>query len=215
MSKTQRFVVCLSILLLTGCATKMKLTQTGFLTDYDQLVQSDSTKGMRIYKNDAVNIKETYKKIMIAPVEIRLAPQAQAKFSEEDQQKLTTYFYESLKTRLAKQFELTEEAGPGVLLLRTAITDLLPNKVYLNLHWSTTLLGGGIGGASIEAELVDAQSKERVLAFIDAKKGKKLNYTKGLTKWGHTKEVLDKWADILVKNLDELQTEPKKLAESH
>jgi len=94
-----------------------------------------------------------------------------------------------------------------VLLLRTAVTDILPNKVYLNLHWSTTLIGGGIGGASLEAELVDSLNGERMLAFVDARKGRKLNYTKGLTKWGHTKEVLGMWADHIVKNLDDLKEE--------
>ena len=93
------------------------------------------------------------------------------------------------------------------MLFRTAITDILPNKVYLNLHWSTTLIGGGIGGASLEAELVDSLTGERMLAFVDARKGKKLNYTKGLTKWGHTKEVLGMWAKHMVKNLDELKSD--------
>jgi len=214
MTFAQKFVVCLSILFLCGCAAKMKLTQTGFLADYDQLVQSETFKGMRIYKNKAIDINKTYTKIIVAPVEIRLSPAAEKRFTAEEQEKLTTYFHESLQKKLAAGFELTQEPGPGVLLLRAAITDLLPNKVYLNLHWSTTLLGGGIGGASIEAELVDSESKERVLAFIDAKKGKKLKYTKGLTKWGHTKEVLDKWADILVENLNTLQEEPQTKAES-
>ena len=215
MTKTPPLVFLLSVLLLTGCATKMEVTHTGFLANYDQLVPSKTIKGMHIYKNEAVNIKETYSKIMIAPVEILLAPQAQEKFKDEEEQRLTAYFHESLEKKLSKQFELTDTAGPGVLLLRTAITDILPNKVYLNLHWSTTLIGAGIGGASIEAELIDTQSKERLLAFIDAKKGKKLKYTKGLSKWGHTKEVLDKWADILVENLSELEMAPEATAKGH
>lgn len=214
MLKTLTLLLTVSVVFLTGCASKMELTQTGFLSNYDQLVQSETVEGMRFYRNEAINIQKAYSKIMVAPVEIRLSPDADVKkFNEEEQAKLSTYFHDSLEEKLAKQFELTNEVGPGVLLLRTAITDVMPNKVYLNLHWSTTLLGGGIGGASIEAELIDAQSNERVLAFIDAKKGKRLKYTKGLSKWGHTKEVLDKWADILVENLSELESEPEKMVE--
>ena len=66
-----------------------------------------------------------------------------------------------------------------------------------------------VGTATMEAELVDSVTGERMLAFIDARKGKKLNYTKGLTKWGHTKEVLGMWADLMVQNLDQLKEEYK------
>ena len=69
------------------------------------------------------------------------------------------------KIRLSENFEIVDKPGRGVLLFRSAITDILPNKVYLNIHWSTTLIGGGIGGASLEAELVDSVTKERILSF--------------------------------------------------
>ena len=59
MTKAQQFVLFLSVLFLTGCAAKMELTHTGFLANYDQLVPSKTIKGMHIYKNEAVNIKET------------------------------------------------------------------------------------------------------------------------------------------------------------
>jgi hypothetical protein len=205
-----------SLLLCACAAKKVELTKSGFLNNYDQLQQDERVEGMMIYRNEAVDIAGRYAKVMIAPVVIQLDPgQKDAKLSEEDKQKLGDYFHEQLAAKLGNDYEITEERGEDVMLLRAAITDILANKVYLNLHWSTTLVGAGIGGASIEAELVDSMTGERILAFIDAMKGRRLDitepsklfptYTDGLTKWGHTKYALETWAEILVKNLEELK----------
>ena len=191
----------------TGCATKeVKLTETGFLSSYANLEADMDSQGMYVYKNPSVNIAEQYPKILIAPVQFQLDPTVEGNaIGDEDRDKLAEYFYDQLEEKLAKNHTLTDDPGEDTLLFRTAITGVVPNKVYLNLHWSTTLMGAGIGGASLEAELVDSLTGERMISFVDARKGKRLNYTKGLTKWGHTKEVLGIWADIMVSNLDKLR----------
>ncbi len=209
---------CLVVFSLTGCAIKqMELTESGFLSGYSGLEDYEELEGMRIYKNPDVNIVERYSKILVAPVEFKLDPTVKEhKMDFEDELKLSNYFHETLIEGLIINYDIADEPGEDVLLLRIAITDILPNKVYLNLHWATTLIGGGIGGASLEAELIDSLTGERMFSFIDARKGKKLNYTKGLTKWGHTQEVLGMWAKHIVKNLDDLKTEQliKELEES-
>ncbi|HQP10609.1 MAG TPA: DUF3313 domain-containing protein [Candidatus Omnitrophota bacterium] len=197
----------MAALFLAGCATKqLKLTETGFLSSYADLQADKESKGMYVFINPNVQIAENYDKIVIAPVQFELDPTVkQHAMTDEDQKKLADYFVGKLKERLAKNYTVTDQPGEGALLFRTAITDVLPNKVYLNLHWSTTLLGGGIGGAALEAELVDSITGDRIISFVDARKGRKLNYTKGLTKWGHTQEVLGIWADLMVENLDRLK----------
>lgn len=200
---------CVFVFSLTGCAVKeMKLTESGFLSGYSGLKEDEESGGMRVYKNPDVKIAERYSKILIAPVEFKLNPTLKEhEMKYEDRIKLSDYFYEKLFEGLIENYEIVYEPGDGVLLFRAAITDILPNKVYLNLHWSTTLIGAGIGGASLEAELVDSLSGERMIAFVDARKGRRLNYTKGLTKWGHSKEVLGIWANLMVQNLDQLKEE--------
>ena len=191
----------------TGCATKeVKLTETGFLSSYSDLEADTDSQGMYVYKNPGVKIAERYPKILIAPVQFKLDPTLKEnEITDEDREKLAKYFYEQLEEGLAENHIITDTPGDDVLLFRVAVTGVLPNKVYLNLHWSTTLIGAGIGGASLEAELVDSLTSERMISFVDARKGKRLNYTKGLTKWGHTKEVLGIWAGIMVTNLDKLR----------
>ncbi len=200
------FVNCFIVFSLMGCATKqLKFTETGFLSGYAGLQEDESLEGMRIYKNPDATIGEVYTKILIAPVQFKLNPSVKEHdLKYKDRLKLSDYFHEQLIEGLIKNYEIVDEPGDDVLLFRTAITDILPNKVYLNLHWSTTLIGAGIGGASLEAELVDSLTNEQVIVFVDARKGKKLKYTKGLTKWGHTKEVLELWAEVMVENLNQL-----------
>ncbi len=198
----------------TGCATKeVKLTETGFLSSYSDLEADMDSQGMYTYKNPSVKIAEQYSKILIAPVQFKFDSSVKAdKMTDEDRDQLADHFVEKLEEGLAENYMVADSPGEDVMLLRTAVTDILPNNVWLNIHWTTTLIGGGIGGASLEAELVDSLTGERMMSFIDARKGKKLtqkltvpNYAKGLTKWGHTKEVLKIWAEIIVANLDKLR----------
>ena len=202
------------IFALTGCAAKeVKLTETGFLSSYSDLEPDMDSQGMYVYKNPNVNIAERYSQILIAPVQFKLDSAVKADtISDEDRNKLADHFYQELKAGLEKKHTITDSPGEDVLLLRAAVTDILPNTVWLNIHWSTTLIGGGIGGASLEAELVDSITGERMMSFVDARKGKNItqkltvpNYAKGLTKWGHTKGVLKVWAEIIVENLDQLK----------
>jgi len=209
---------CFVVFSLTGCAVKeMKITESGFLSSYSNLVKDEELEGMRIYRNPNVNIGERYSKMLIAPVQFKLDPTVKEhEMDYKDRRKISDYFHEKLIEGLIDHYEIVDEPGEGVLLFRAAITDVLPNKVYLNAHWVTMLITreGGIGGASLEAELVDSVTNERILSFVDAKKGKTpikqpshlvKNYKSGLTKWGHTKLVLGNWAEIMVLNLNELR----------
>src|SRR3990167_366245 len=205
-----------ALMLFTGCARKqMQLTKSGFLSSYTDLQEDKEFDGMMVYRNPTVNIKERYSKVLIAPVKFKLDPTVTThQLDAEHQIQLADYFHERLREGLTKNYEITDTPGADALLLRTAITDILPSKVYLNLHWSTTLIGGGIGGASLEAELVDSVTGEQIMAFVDVGKGKTFlqdtqhlikNYKSGLTKWGHTKEVMGVWADVMAMNLNQLR----------
>lgn len=192
-----------ALFVLTGCATRqLEPTHSGFLNNYSGFTADAVFKGMRVCKNPERDIGALYSKVIIRPLQFKLSPAFKARqIAEDDRSKLADYFYGQLKEGLAKYYGIVDDPGEGVLVIRTAVTDILPNKVYLNLHWATTLVGAGIGGAAFEAEMVDSLTGERVMAFIDARKGKKLNYMKGLTKWGHTQEVLGVWADMMTTNL--------------
>ena len=58
------------------------------------------------------------------------------------------------------------------------------------------------------------EKAQQIMAFVDVRKGKTFlqepqhlikNYTSGLSKWGHTREVMGVWANLMVMNLDQLR----------
>ncbi len=66
------------------------------------------------------------------------------------------------------------------------------------------LSGVGLGGASMEAEAIDSQSGERVLAVIDSQMGNRLSIVPGLDPLGHAKQVIRRWVKRFVKRMDKV-----------
>ena len=187
--------IFLSSLLISGCAAK-KLKPAGFLDDYSHL-ESEKKQGLFVDRSKEADLA-SYKKLIIEPVAVHFTEDA--KGSEIDAATLnefTDFLYDQLTIALKGRFEIVEEPGEGVLLLRTAITDVIPSKIYLNLHWSTTATGLGVGGAAMEAEFVDSMTDARIIAVVDSRKGKRIKYFNGLSKWKHSKDVFQQWAKLL------------------
>ena len=197
-------VHCVILFAFIGCASrKVKLTETGFLSSYSDLRKTGDSGRMRVYRNPKAGIAQQYSKIIIAPVQFQLDQTVNAgKLNDEDQEQLAGYFHEQLKERLNKNYTITDSPGSDVLIIRSAITNIVPNIGVLNINMISLFSGSGLGGASLEAELVDSMTGERILAFVDARKGRK--FKKGFAKWGHTEEAMEFWADAIVVHLDNL-----------
>lgn len=188
--------VVLSVSIVSGCASK-KLKPVGFIHDYQNVIESDDRDGLFVDKTNIDKIS-SYKKIIIDPVVVVFSDDAKGlDVSEGQVRELSGFLNGELSKAFLERFEVVDAPGEGVLLLRTAITDVIPSKVYLNLHWSTTATGLGVGGAAMEAEFVDSVSKERILAVVDSRKGKRVKYFNGLSKWKHTQDVFKQWAKML------------------
>ena len=143
---------------------------------------------------------------------------------------LTDYFYEAIKKAVGDAYPMVTKAGPDVLRLRVAITDLVPNKPEASV---TSLVvpfawigdaGSGVakgevgstmftGEATIEMEVLDSVSSKQLAAHIETETGKKYNYTEGVakgvksylgaySKWKYTKQAMDDWALLLRQRLD-------------
>ncbi len=197
------------VVMLMGCATA-KTIETGFLNDYSKFEMSDKVPGLLVEKHPTKQISD-YSKFIVDPIEVRLTQESKGeKLDHEQVEKMAQGFHDEVVEALKANYEVVDAPGEGVLRIRTALTDIYPNKVYLNLHWSTTLSKHGIGGAAIEAEFVDTATGERVLGVVDARQGKPLKYTNGLSRWGHTKEVFDGWRDLLMKTLQDGKEESVK-----
>ncbi len=193
------FILC--GVLLAGCQST-KTAYSGFLGDYSGLRASSEYKGALEYKHPTLTLRD-YDKFMIDPILVHFAPNAKGTAIDPAKvKKLTDYAAEQLRESLSKRYRVVTAAGPGVLRLRVALTDIKKTTPAMNILPQTKLSGVGIGGASMEAEAIDSQSGERVLAVVDSGKGSFMAFKAGLEPFGHAKEVIGRWAERVVERVD-------------
>ena len=193
------FIAC--AINLTGCKST-ETAHSGFLGDYSGFRASSEHKGAMVYKHPTLTLAD-YDKFMIDPILVHFAANAKGTAIDPAKVKqLTDYMAERLRESLSKRYRVVSAAGPGVLRLRVALTDIEKTTPALNIHPGMKLSGVGVGGASMEAEAIDSESGERVLAVVDSGKGSFMAIKAGLESFGHAKEVIGKWAERLVKRVD-------------
>jgi len=198
------FMACVT-LFASGCAGLEATPTTGFLDSYEELESVDEDKELRVFKSDSLDPAQ-YHSFIVDSVSLTFDIEAKANEIEPEKiVELKSFFREQLIDVFSSRYTQVTTPGPGVLRVRTALTEMIANKVYLNLHWSTTLAGFGIGGASFEAEVVDSQTGERLASVVDTRRGKRIKYTKGLSKWGHTKDVFIQWSEVLAEQFGILE----------
>ena len=106
--------------------------------------------------------------------------------------------------------------GLQTLSLRAAIVDIVPGDPLLfaasNAPYAgtaTTIAGittgakFGRGSATIEVEIIDSVTRERIYCEIDENVGTKLEIVQGLTRWGHVELAVKQWAKRFGKFLED------------
>lgn len=191
---------------MTACASE-KAKQSGFLKNYEQLKPDLAVDGALRYVNPKIY---TYKKFMIDPIAVYFAPNAKGtRIDPEKLTELTRYFHSELTKRLSKNNRVVKNRGKGVARIRLAITDVEETDPALNILPTMKLTGAGLGGASMEGEIMDSVSGRRLGAIVESRTGNRLAMGAGLSKLGHAKQVIDYWINRLVTNLDKAQGKSK------
>ena len=186
--------------LLPGCEAQ-KPARSGFLDNYWQLTPNPEMDGALQYQNPTKQLDQ-YGRFMIDPIVVHFARQdQQTALDPAKLTKLTAFFRDHLVKSLFKRYRVVDQAGPGVLRLRIAITDIQKTDP-INLLPQAKLLGLGLGGASMEAEALDSQSGERVTAVVESRPGDRISLA-GLGEFDHAKLVIKYWIDRFVRRLDE------------
>lgn len=188
--------------LTSACATQ-QASYSGFLGDYSQLAPSPRVQGAMVYRHPQKPLA-SYQKFFLDPVVVHFSPDAEGTALDPAQLfELTSYFRTELSLGLSARGKLAPSPGPGVLRVRIALTDVKTTTPIMNIHPATKLSGLGLGGASMEAELVDSITGERIMAAVDSRPGSRLGLTQGLTKLGHAKEVIRFWVSRFLERIDE------------
>ena len=216
----QRLSVLLCIIVsFSGCAPKVEpINFSGFLTDYTSLRPSPDDSGAWSYRKPGVNFKE-YTHIILDPLVIW--PSQHSEYGGLDALtawKLALGFQESMTRALAGGYVIVKDPGPGVLRLRAALTDVLlerprvstPDQILplandLLIRASEKIYGMNAleGEAAIEVEILDTQSQERLVAYMEKRMSPEILLTRDKDSLGPVLEIFDYWGKKLRQRLDE------------
>jgi hypothetical protein len=191
-------LVCLMPLVgLCACGVQTK-TSNGFLSDYSKLQKNPRYEGSRIYSNPEASLKN-YSRFIVNPVQVRLSSLGTHRSADSKKlQEISQYAHEQFITALQSSgYPVVTNPGPGTLILRSALTEVAPSA----LKARSFLMNISLGGASIEAEFVDALSGEIVVAVMETQRGKITAV--GSNEYENAKNVIDRWAARLAQRLDE------------
>jgi len=107
-----------------------RLTQSGFLSDYARLRTVTWTEGIQCWRAPTADLRK-FDKVMIGRILVSLKPAKDGgtTLDPSDLKALTDYFNASLVAALKPNWQIADKAGPGVLVIRIALTDLVPTTV--------------------------------------------------------------------------------------
>ncbi len=174
-----------------GSAFSQDIQHSDFLTDYSQLARSsDTSMDYKYLVPGAEKRMPNYSAVMIDQPEIFIAPNSKYKGMKPDDMKaLADAFRTSMAQALAQDFMIVEQAGPNVLYLRFAISNLqLKKKRKGLLSYTPVGIVAGVAtsaltsditkkidlkGLTIEMEVLDSSSHEQLAALLETRSGKK------------------------------------------
>jgi Protein of unknown function (DUF3313) len=156
---------------------------------------------------------------------VTVFPSQDAEFkgiNPQDLAMLAEYFHDSAVKQLTEGgYQVVDKPGPGVARIRAAITHPVPVKPTMNTistfipqAWLLSAVTGKatgsnliVGEIGVKAEMLDAQSNERLRAAVAKQAGKKWppfsgESFAGANSWGQIQQAMDYWARKLRKLVD-------------
>ena len=218
------FFLLMTIALLSGCSNRLQIpdSKSGFLNDYHLFKPNPRMDNSWVRTNKNVTLKtlQSYKKITIAPVELWLDATKSTQLKDKcKQDALNAYFEQLLKDKLADKYQIVPKGTKDSLLIRLALTnleekspefevlDILPFRIVLNAGEATYRLATDqkavIGQASLEAEFVDTNTGNELVAVIINSKSDEMNVDDQASNIESIKAVLDGWVEQLTRALNE------------
>lgn len=204
--------LCIATLGMTGCASKVTQPDeySGFLSDYSQLKQAQSPSGAVVMRwVDPKLDLSRYNAAYIEPTQFYPKPHATAKIPESTLNGINAYYNQALKRELAKSLPLASAPGPGVIVVRAAITavsskteGLKPYEfVPVALVAAAVSTGTGIRDQETtlgtEAQFLDGATGKVIAQVVRKGTGKPLANDSQVMKADDVKSVIDGWASDL------------------
>jgi hypothetical protein len=208
-------LLALALVFAAACAARRMHEATdasGFLDDYSILRPGGRDEVALVYR-DPEAAWTSYDKVMFEPVTLwRSGAKSLDPVPEGDLLRLIADLEGAVRRRLGDGFELVEQARPGVLRIRLAITDARASDPVLDV-----LRGRGAGdvtagsgpvdpetrrfieGAQIEGEIRDAVSDRLLAAGVD---WRPREGAFPIDTWAEVDRALDFWAERVCARLE-------------
>jgi hypothetical protein len=218
-SRAAILLAAAALVAFSGCATTRQTRSVqphGFLEDYSMLRKGEKNEAQLIYINEDADFSQ-YNAALLESVTIWFTESTE-KLSVEDQQMLTDHLFGSIYDELDQAFEMVDKPGPKVLRIRAALTEAKGARVVgktvtsiiPQLRLLTTLAGVAtdtqvfVGKATIEVDITDSLSDERLAAAVDQRSGTKALRALG-GQWKDVNNAFDYWASRIRIKLVELR----------
>lgn len=202
-------IACVFSLTLAGCSSKVTQPEeySGFLGDYSRLKEEKSPSGADVMRWVDPGIEPgKYTRIYIEPTQLYPKPQPTVKIPQTTLSGITAYYDQALRREAGKSLPLATGPGPGVLVMRAAITavgskteGLKPYEVIpIALVAAAVSTASGIRDQETtlgtEAVFLDGGNNAVIAQVVRKGTGKPLSNESQVMKPDDVKGVIDGWA---------------------
>jgi hypothetical protein len=204
--------LCFATLAVVGCSSKTvdPKEYSGFLKDYSQLKEAKSPSGAEVMRwiDPKVDVRK-FTSVYIEPTQLYPKPQPTAKISQQTLNGITSYYDQALKREIGKDLPLATGPGPGVSVVRAAITAVSSSTEGLHAYEviPIALVAAAVSTASgirdqettlaTEAVFLDGANNKVVAQVVRKGTGKPLENDSQAMSTNDVKPVIDGWASDL------------------
>ncbi|MBC3375721.1 DUF3313 domain-containing protein [Pseudomonas sp. SWRI92] len=214
--------VCIASLALAGCSSKITQPDeySGFLGDYSRLKEEKSPSGAAVMRwiDPKIDLAK-YSSVYIEPTQLYPKPQPTVKIPAATLAGITSYYDQALKREVGRSLPLATSPGPGVLVVRAAITAVSSKTEGLKPYEviPIALVAAAVSTASgirdqettlgTEAVFLDGGSNTAIAQVVRKGTGKPLSNESQVMKADDVKAVIDGWASDLHQSYVKLKAE--------
>lgn len=215
----------MAAIFVVGCSSTPPTLQSGPEAEmtFDGLTRVDNTVMSAVWARAGAEL-DGYNKVMLqgAGIEYREASgpesgsvssmrrsnQSEFPLSEKDQAKLAETVGEAFSSAMSEseKFELVTEPGPGVLLVRGGLLDVVSNVPPTAAGRSDIFLSS-VGEATLVIEIRDSQSKQIYIRAIDRRAAERAGQAvraNSVSTWAEVRRLANRWAGQLQRGVDSL-----------
>jgi hypothetical protein len=212
--------LCLTSLVLSGCASKYVEPEnySGFLKDYSVLKEDKSPSGAPVMRwiKPGIDVSQ-FTSVYVEPSQLYPRPQPTEKIPQGTLDGITKYYDQALQTQFSKALPLASGPGPGVLIVRPAITAVSASTKGLQPYEviPIALIAAGVSTATgirdqdtsiaTEAAFLSGNDGTVVAQVVRKGAGTELENSDQVMSANDAKAVLDGWARDMLKSFEQLK----------